>query len=40
MFKKSIKLINTNCCGEIGDVIVSGVGKIEGNTILKQSRYW
>jgi len=39
MFQKSIKLINANCSGEIGDVIVSGVDKPHGDTILEQSNY-
>ena len=36
---KSIKLISTNCCGEIGDVIVSGVESPPGSTILEQSYF-
>ena len=39
MFQKSIKLINANCGGEIGDVIVSGIDKVIGSTILEQSKY-
>ena len=36
---KKIKLYNTHCCGEIGDVIVSGKINLKGNTILEQSKY-
>ena len=34
-----IEVYNTHCCGEIGDVIVSGDIKLEGETIFKQSQY-
>ena len=34
-----IEIYNTHCCGEIGDVIVSGDIKIDGKTILEQSKY-
>ena len=34
-----IKIYNTHCCGEIGDVIVAGDIKLEGNTIFEQSKY-
>ena len=34
-----IEVYNTHCCGEIGDVIVSGDIKLEGETIFKQSKY-
>ena len=34
-----IKIYNTHCCGEIGDVIVSGDIKLEGQTIFEQSKY-
>ena len=36
---ESIKLISANCCGEIGDVIVSGIKPPPGNTIFEQSRF-
>ena len=36
---KKIKLYNTHCCGEIGDVVVSGKINLKGNTILEQSKY-
>ena len=36
---EKIKIYNVHCCGEIGDVIIEGVNKIEGNTILEQSNY-
>ena len=36
---EKIKLYNAHCCGEIGDVIVSGKINLKGNTILEQSRY-
>ena len=36
---EKIKLYNAHCCGEIGDVIVSGKINLEGNTILEQSKY-
>ena len=34
-----IKIYNTHCCGEIGDVIVAGDIKLEGETIFEQSKY-
>ena len=34
-----IEIYNTHCCGEIGDVIVSGDIKLEGQTIFEQSKY-
>ena len=34
-----IEVYNTHCCGVIGDVIVSGDIKLEGETIFKQSQY-
>ena len=34
-----IEIYNTHCCGEIGDVIVSGDIKLEGETIFEQSKY-
>ena len=34
-----IEVYNTHCCGEIGDVIVSGDIKLEGETIFQQSQY-
>ena len=34
-----IKVYNTHCCGEIGDVIVAGDIKLEGETIFEQSKY-
>ena len=36
---EKIKLYNAHCCGEIGDVIVSGNIKLKGNNILEQSKY-
>ena len=36
---EKIKIYNVHCCGEIGDVIIEGINKIEGNTILEQSNY-
>ena len=36
---EKIKLYNAHCCGEIGDVIVSGKINLKGNTILEQSKY-
>ena len=36
---EKIKIYNAHCCGEIGDVIIEGINKIEGNTILEQSNY-
>ena len=36
---EKIKLYNAHCCGEIGDVIVSGKINLEGSTILEQSKY-
>lgn len=35
----NIKIYNTHCCGEIGDVVVSGDIKLEGETIFEQSKY-
>ena len=35
----NIKIYNTHCCGEIGDVIVAGDIKLEGETIFEQSKY-
>ena len=35
-----IEVYNTHCCGEIGDVIVSGDIKLEGETIFKQSHIY
>ena len=34
-----IEIYNTHCCGEIGDVIVAGDIKLEGETIFEQSKY-
>ena len=34
-----IEVYNSHCCGEIGDVIVSGDIKLEGETIFEQSKY-
>ena len=34
-----IEIYNTHCCGEIGDVIVAGDIKLEGETIFAQSKY-
>ena len=34
-----IEIYNTHCCGEIGDVIVEGDIKLEGETIFEQSKY-
>ena len=34
-----IKIYNTHCCGEIGDVIVAGDIQLEGETIFEQSKY-
>ena len=34
-----IEIYNIHCCGEIGDVIVSGDIKLEGQTIFEQSKY-
>ena len=34
-----IEIYNTHCCGEIGDVIVAGDIKLEGDTIFQQSKY-
>ena len=34
-----IAIYNTHCCGEIGDVIVAGDIKLEGETIFEQSKY-
>tara|TARA_Y100000590_G_scaffold459075_1_gene615172 strand:- start:848 stop:1870 length:1023 start_codon:yes stop_codon:yes gene_type:complete len=36
---KNIELISTNCCGEIGDVIINGVEPPPGKTILDQSNF-
>ena len=36
---KTIELISTNCCGEIGDVIINGVAPPPGKTILDQSNF-
>ena len=36
---EKIKLYNAHCCGEIGDVIVSGKINLKGNSILEQSKY-
>ena len=35
----NIEIYNTHCCGEIGDVIVAGDIKLEGETIFEQSKY-
>ena len=35
----NIEIYNTHCCGEIGDVIVAGDIKLEGETIFQQSKY-
>ena len=35
-----IEIYNTHCCGEIGDVIVAGDIKLEGETIFEQSKYF
>ena len=34
-----IEIYNTHCCGEIGDVIVSGEIQLKGDTIYEQSKY-
>ena len=34
-----IEIYNTHCCVEIGDVIVAGDIKLEGETIFEQSKY-
>ena len=34
-----IEIYNIHCCGEIGDVIVAGDIKLEGETIFEQSKY-
>jgi len=36
---KIANLINVNCCGEIGDVIIDGIEPPPGNSILEQSQY-
>ena len=36
---QNIKIYNAHCCGEIGEVIVAGNIKLEGKTILEQSRF-
>ena len=35
-----IEIYNTHCCGEIGDVIVSGDIKLEGETILNNQNIY
>ena len=35
----NIEIYNTHCCGEIGDVIVAGDIKLEGEAIFEQSKY-
>ena len=34
-----IEIYNTHCCGEIGDVIISGDIHLEGDTIFEQSKF-
>ena len=34
----NIEIYNTHCCGEIGDVIVAGDIKLEGENIFEQSK--
>ena len=34
-----IEIYNTHCCGEIGDVIVAGDIKLEGETIFAPVSY-
>ena len=36
---QKIKLYNAHCCGEIGDVIVSGNVNLKGKNILEQSKF-
>ncbi len=36
---QSIKIYNTHCCGEIGEVIYDGFQDIKGKTILDQSKF-
>tara|TARA_B100000029_G_scaffold511914_1_gene607172 strand:- start:1290 stop:2318 length:1029 start_codon:yes stop_codon:yes gene_type:complete len=36
---EKLKIYNTHCCGEIGDVVVGGKIDIKGNSILEQSQY-
>jgi len=36
---QNIEIYNAHCCGEIGEVIVAGDIKLEGRTILEQSKF-
>ena len=36
---QKIKLYNAHCCGEIGDVIISGNVNLKGKNILEQSKF-
>ena len=36
---QNIEIYNAHCCGEIGEVIVAGDIKLEGKTILEQSKF-
>ena len=36
---KSIELVSVNCCGEVGDVIISGVEPPPGKTVFEQAEF-
>ena len=36
---KSIELVSVNCCGEVGDVIISGVEFPPGKTVFEQAEF-
>ena len=36
---QNIEMYNAHCCGEIGEVIIAGDIKLEGKTILEQSKF-
>ena len=34
----NIEIYNAHCCGEIGDVVISGDFNLKGKTLLEQSK--